>query len=214
MKKWILFFLFLGINLSAFAQNRFVGGSFGFGINHGRVQKNSNFTNNYLHVFLNPTYGKIKKSSEYGVSVLARYAQNNRFFTNNLGVTSSNNSKMYGVGIQPFYRKKWSIFEKCVVFGELNLPILWSENKSEAVFLSITQTDRAGFGNVGIGGRGGFQYLLHKNWRLEAQFALLEVKINKSNPYDNYLTVNSAINTSGWISFAVAHLFTLTKKGK
>jgi hypothetical protein len=208
MKKWMLFFGFLGLNLVVFGQNRFVGGDFSFLANKTSSKKQPDLNRRAFEVSINPIFGKIRGKQEVGFAVISKYFNSSNQLPN-FQQTDFARFKGFDVGLQPFFRKKRRLFKNCDLFGELNLPILYSKSfsKYSGTFSFQTDVKRA---TAGIGVRAGVLYELHPRWRLVAQIGLLSVKYDYNfleNEFNRQAwVVQSSINTNGWFQFGINYL--------
>ncbi|MGL6127835.1 outer membrane beta-barrel protein [Chryseobacterium artocarpi] len=82
--------------------------------------------------------------------------------------------------VAPFVRKYWTLADKLYIFGQLEVPMAFGQNKVEGTTTTttttgagttVTQTSgstKNNFTSIGVNIKPGLDYFLNKNWTIEA----------------------------------------------
>lgn len=213
MKKWAIASGLLFCCAFGWAQ-RFVGGSLSLAAYSRGDRHGSDYLDHGVFISIAPTFGRSRPRSEWGVSFLAEYQRNVERHRDGFGVLYKDATQGIVLGLQPFYRKKWPLFEKCQFFAETNLPLLIAGGGREYayVFPSDYIEEEA---SIGLGLRGGFFYQISPRWRAEAQAAFFQLKFStesNNNGEENVWRFQSQVNTTGWLRFGLSYFFVKTAK--
>ncbi|WP_250255551.1 outer membrane beta-barrel protein [Chryseobacterium sp. Marseille-Q3244] len=82
--------------------------------------------------------------------------------------------------VAPFVRKYWTLADKLYIFGQLEVPMAFGQNKVEGTTTTTTTTGagtsvtsvsgstKNNFTSIGVNIKPGLDYFLNKNWTIEA----------------------------------------------
>lgn len=213
MKKWAIASGLLFCCAFGWAQ-RFLGGSFSASADHKDSPGSYDYTVSTFDVFINPTFGKANHQKETGFALLLGATRRNENFRNN-GIKYEDISNKISIGIEPFFRKKKQIFEKCHVFGEISMPLLYVKGVQKFNRFAPS-SDKSRETSFGLGLRGGFFYRINQKWRAEAQFGVLKAKLTwvsiNQREADTHFQLQSQLNSTDLFRFGLSYFLQKTAK--
>ncbi|AKK74366.1 opacity protein [Chryseobacterium gallinarum] len=122
--------------------------------------------------------------------------------------------------VAPFVRKYWTLADKLYIFGQLEVPMAFGQNKVEGTTTTTTTTaagtttttssssDKANFTSIGVNIKPGLDYFLNKNWTIEATIGEFGYNTYKQN-VDGAKRVNDynfGLNLTS-VTFGVKYVF-------
>ncbi|AZA98837.1 porin family protein [Chryseobacterium joostei] len=122
--------------------------------------------------------------------------------------------------VAPFVRKYWTLADKLYIFGQLEVPMAFGQNKVEGTTTATTTTgagttvattsvsDKSNFTSIGVNIKPGLDYFLNKNWTIEATIGEFGYNTYKQN-VDGAKRVNDynfGLNLSS-VTFGVKYVF-------
>ncbi|REC50061.1 outer membrane beta-barrel protein [Chryseobacterium pennipullorum] len=135
--------------------------------------------------------------------------------TSPLGTIDSKET-VSGFVVAPFVRKYWTLADKLYIFGQLEVPMVFGQNKDEetattTVAGSTTTTSSStknNFTSIGVNIKPGLDYFLNKNWSIEATigefgYNTSKVDVDGAERVNNY---KFGLNLSA-VTFGVKYVF-------
>ncbi|CAM3115970.1 porin family protein [Chryseobacterium flavum] len=122
--------------------------------------------------------------------------------------------------VAPFVRKYWTLADKLYIFGQLEVPMAFGQNKVEGTTTTTTTTgagttvtttstsDKSNFTSIGVNVKPGLDYFLNKNWTIEATIGEFGYNTYKQD-IDGAKRVNDykfGLNLSS-VTFGVKYVF-------
>ncbi|WP_347220046.1 outer membrane beta-barrel protein [Chryseobacterium sp.] len=122
--------------------------------------------------------------------------------------------------VAPFVRKYWTLADKLYIFGQLEVPMAFGQNKTEGTVTTTTTTpagtsvdrrsvsDKTNFTSIGVNIKPGLDYFLNKNWTIEATIGEFGYNTYKQN-VDGAKRVNDynfGLNLTS-VTFGVKYVF-------
>ncbi|MBP2615419.1 outer membrane beta-barrel protein [Chryseobacterium jejuense] len=139
--------------------------------------------------------------------------------TNPLTITEGKVTES-AIVVAPFVRKYWTIGEKLYIFGQLEVPMAFGQNKVEGTSTTTLTTpagtttsvssvsDKSNFTSIGVNIKPGLDYFLNKNWTIEATIGEFGYNTYKQN-VDGAKRVNDynfGLNLTS-VTFGVKYVF-------
>ncbi|GEJ44289.1 MULTISPECIES: outer membrane beta-barrel protein [unclassified Chryseobacterium] len=105
-------------------------------------------------------------------SAVTKYTVNGFEFLNTIEIKNTDNAFV----VAPFVRKYWTLSDKLYIFGQLQVPLEFgnekldfnSEGDGGDPILSAPFTEKNNYTNIGVNIKPGLDYFLTKNWSIEA----------------------------------------------
>ena len=105
-------------------------------------------------------------------SAVTKYDVGGDFFSNELEIKETNNAFV----VAPFVRKYWTLSENLYIFGQLQIPLEFGQEKLESnseIFmgdplLAPSFSRKNNYINIGVNVKPGLDYFVNKNWSIEA----------------------------------------------
>jgi hypothetical protein len=125
---------------------------------------------------------------------------------------SENKNTTSGIVVAPFVRKYWTIGEKLYIFGQLEVPMVFGQNKHEVTTTeagtTVSGSTKNNFTSIGVNVKPGLDYFLNKNWSIEATIGEFGYNTSKEN-VDGAKRVNNydfGLNLKA-VTFGVKYVF-------
>lgn len=183
----------------------------------GYSQNENNNTDTKIESFkVLPTVGYFVNTN-LAVGLGVGYKNDNTKTVSTIGSTTVDGKEtISGFVVAPFVRKYWTVGEKLYIFGQLEVPMVFGQNKDEGTSTTVvggtTVTSSAStknnFTSIGVNVKPGLDYFLNKNWSIEATFGEFGYNTNKVN-VDGAKRVNDykfGLNLSS-VTFGVKYVF-------
>ncbi|MCE4064848.1 porin family protein [Chryseobacterium gleum] len=105
-------------------------------------------------------------------SAVTKYTVSGFGFLNTIEIKNTDNAFV----VAPFVRKYWTLSDKLYIFGQLQVPLEFgnekldfnSEGDGGDPILSAPFTEKNNYTNIGVNIKPGLDYFLTKNWSIEA----------------------------------------------
>lgn len=117
-----------------------------------------------------------------------------------------------GIVVAPFVRKYWTIGEKLYIFGQLEVPMVFGQDKHEVTGTeagtTVSGSTKNNFTSIGVNVKPGLDYFLNKNWSIEATIGEFGYNTAKAN-VDGAKRVNNydfGLNLKA-VTFGVKYVF-------
>lgn len=118
--------------------------------------------------------------------------------------------------VAPFVRKYWTIADKLYVFGQLEVPMEFGNEKVETTATTtvgnttnvVSNSNKANYTSIGVNIKPGLDYFLNKNWSIEATIGEFGYNTSKFD-VDGAKSVNNykfGLNLSS-VTFGVKYVF-------
>ncbi|CAH0177892.1 outer membrane beta-barrel protein [Chryseobacterium sp. WG14] len=145
------------------------------------------------------------------------YQNDNTKTVSTIGATTVDAKEtVSGFVVAPFVRKYWTVGEKLYIFGQLEVPMVFGQNKDEATSTttvggtttSSSTSTKNNFTSIGVNVKPGLDYFLNKNWSIEATIGEFGYNTSKVD-VDGAKRVNDykfGLNLSS-VTFGVKYVF-------
>nr|WP_315032326.1 outer membrane beta-barrel protein [uncultured Chryseobacterium sp.] len=118
--------------------------------------------------------------------------------------------------VAPFVRKYWTLADKLYIFGQLEVPMEFGQNKVEGTTTTTTggntvvtsNSTKNNYTSIGVNIKPGLDYFLNKNWSIEATIGEFGYNTSKEN-VDGAKRVNNydfGLNLKA-VTFGVKYVF-------
>lgn len=163
-----------------------------------------------------PTVGYFVNTN-LAVGLGVGYKNDNTKTVSTIGSTTVDGKEtVSGFVVAPFVRKYWTVGEKLYIFGQLEVPMVFGQNKDEGTStttvggttVTSSSSTKNNFTSIGVNVKPGLDYFLNKNWSIEATFGEFGYNTNKVN-VDGAKRVNDykfGLNLSS-VTFGVKYVF-------
>ncbi|MEG0925290.1 MULTISPECIES: outer membrane beta-barrel protein [Chryseobacterium] len=163
-----------------------------------------------------PTVGYFVNTN-LAVGLGVGYKNDNTKTVSTLGTTTIDGKEtVSGFVVAPFVRKYWTLADKLYIFGQLEVPMVFGQNKDEGTStttvggttVTSSTSTKNNFTSIGVNVKPGLDYFLNKNWSIEATFGEFGYNTNKVN-VDGAKRVNDykfGLNLSS-VTFGVKYVF-------
>ncbi|MGE8552644.1 MAG: outer membrane beta-barrel protein [Chryseobacterium jejuense] len=183
----------------------------------GYSQNENNNNNVKIESFkVLPTVGYFVNTN-LAVGLGVGYKNDNVKTVTTIGTTTVDGKEtVSGFVVAPFVRKYWTVGEKLYIFGQLEVPMVFGQNKDESTStttvggttVTSSTSTKDNFTSIGVNVKPGLDYFLNKNWSIEATFGEFGYNTNKVN-VDGAKRVNDykfGLNLSS-VTFGVKYVF-------
>ncbi|GEN69677.1 MULTISPECIES: outer membrane beta-barrel protein [Chryseobacterium] len=145
------------------------------------------------------------------------YKNDNTKTVSTIGATTVDAKEtVSGFVVAPFVRKYWTVGEKLYIFGQLEVPMVFGQNKDEATSTTTvggttattSTSTKNNFTSIGVNVKPGLDYFLNKNWSIEATIGEFGYNTSKVD-VDGAKRVNDykfGLNLSS-VTFGVKYVF-------
>ncbi|MFP3831584.1 outer membrane beta-barrel protein [Chryseobacterium sp. SIMBA_028] len=163
-----------------------------------------------------PTVGYFVNTN-LAVGLGVGYKNDNTKTVSTIGTTTVDGKEtVSGFVVAPFVRKYWTLADKLYIFGQLEVPMVFGQNKDEGTStttvggttVTSSTSTKNNFTSIGVNVKPGLDYFLNKNWSIEATFGEFGYNTNKVN-VDGAKRVNDykfGLNLSS-VTFGVKYVF-------
>jgi long-subunit fatty acid transport protein len=163
-----------------------------------------------------PTVGYFVNTN-LAVGLGVGYKNDNTKTVSTIGATTVDGKEtVSGFVVAPFVRKYWTVGEKLYIFGQLEVPMVFGQNKDEGTStttvggttVTSSTSTKNNFTSIGVNVKPGLDYFLNKNWSIEATFGEFGYNTNKVD-VDGAKRVNDykfGLNLSS-VTFGVKYVF-------
>ncbi|QBJ85580.1 porin family protein [Chryseobacterium gleum] len=118
-------------------------------------------------------------------SAFTKYTVSGFGFLNTIEIKNTDNAFV----VAPFVRKYWTLSDKLYIFGQLQVPLEFgnekldfnSEGNGGDPILSAPFTEKNNYTNIGVNIKPGLDYFLTKNWSIEATIGEFGYNTYKKN---------------------------------
>ncbi|RXM39244.1 opacity protein [Chryseobacterium sp. CH21] len=105
-------------------------------------------------------------------SAVTKYDVGGDFFSNALEIKETTNAFV----VAPFVRKYWTLSDKLYIFGQLQVPLEFGQEKLDVnsdvnggdPLLAASFANKNNYTNIGVNIKPGLDYFVSKNWSIEA----------------------------------------------
>ncbi|PKF75898.1 outer membrane beta-barrel protein [Chryseobacterium sp. PMSZPI] len=184
-------------------------------VGYSQKENNNNDTKVESYKVL-PTVGYFVDTN-LAVGLGVGYKNDNTKTVKTVGSTTIDSKEtVSGFVVAPFVRKYWTIADKLYVFGQLEVPMVFGQNKDEATATTTaggstattSTSTKNNFTSIGVNVKPGLDYFLSKNWSIEATIGEFGYNTSKVN-VDGAKRVNDykfGLNLSS-VTFGVKYVF-------